>query len=398
MQKGLSAQAAFEVVSQTPALDAWIVRLDPAGSILWQRAYVGSRSEYFWTIRDLPAGDLIVSGTTDTWGAGGSDFLVMRLDAAGNVLWQKAYGGPAEDSDGFLTLAAAGAVFGGLTSSFGAGGTDGAVIRIDDTGAIIRQKALGGPLFDQVLPQVSLPDGGTLAMGSTVSFGAGDSDLWMLRFDASDNSGNACAFVSESSFVATPTTAVVIDTTAVVVPTNAALVPTSAVRTPVDVATELACFGTAMQVDADIKPGSCPNPLNLNHRGVIPAALTMLGPDDAALIDLGSVTLEGVPASRCVIADVSAPFDDTAACCGTPEPDGIPDVMCHFDSQAVGAALCARRVPPPRAGDVIDLELAASTLDGGSVRARDCARIQTFGCSTVPSLPGHLRAPTHVRR
>ena len=144
--------------------------------------------------------------------------------------------------------------------------------------------------------------------------------------------------------------------------------------------------GVAPRFDADLKPGSCPNPLNLRARGVVPAALVATGPDDAALIDLGSVTLEGVPALRCVLSDVTAPWDEAASgsCCGTPNPDGMPDVQCHFDRIAVAAAICATHVPPPADGDQVVVTLRALTLDGSEVSATDCARITAFGCDAPP--------------
>lgn len=250
------------------------------------------------------------------------------------------------------------------------------------------KRVMGCGVEDHLASLASLPGGGFLAAGLTRSLGAGSGDAWLARFDDSANLRDDCGFVPESNAVSIMTTPVVLDTDAEVIATNVAFIPTDGIRSTIDLANELICFAPSLAIDADIKPGSCPNPLNVNRRGVIPAALTTFDPADASLIDPASVQLEGVPALRCTIDDVSAPWDDATACCGTPGPDGLADVMCHFDSQAVAGALCARRAPPPADGDVIDLELTALTFDGAALRASDCVRIQTFDCSTIPSPPG----------
>lgn len=101
----------------------------------------------------------------------------------------------------------------------------------------------------------------------------------------------------------------------------------------------------SVPVPLDIKPGSCPNPLNTNERGVIPVAIAGTAGLDVTRIDPASVELAGVPALRSSFEDVatpSTPFTGKTNCdtdCTTAGPDGIPDMILHFDAEQVVAAL-----------------------------------------------------------
>ena len=69
---------------------SWIIKLDPLGSVEWQVSYDPPwRSA--WNIREAGNGDLLVAGR-GAFGVGLNDFWVLRLDAAGNILWHQAYG------------------------------------------------------------------------------------------------------------------------------------------------------------------------------------------------------------------------------------------------------------------------------------------------------------------
>ncbi|GAB6135205.1 CGP-CTERM sorting domain-containing protein [Thermococcus prieurii] len=75
------------------ATDAWVLRLDANGNVIWQKTYGGSSWDYANAVAITENGDIIVAGKTDSFGAGEGDVWVLRLDANGNVIWQKTYGG-----------------------------------------------------------------------------------------------------------------------------------------------------------------------------------------------------------------------------------------------------------------------------------------------------------------
>ncbi|MHC5074340.1 MAG: integrin alpha, partial [Planctomycetota bacterium] len=93
-------------------------------------------------------------------------------------------------------------------------------------------------------------------------------------------------------------------------------------------------------VDIDIKPGSCPNPLNVKSKGKLPVAI--LGSEDLDVydVDVASVRLAGVEAIRSSYEDVAAPVADPCDCnCTTEGPDGYLDLTLKFATEDIVDAI-----------------------------------------------------------
>ncbi|HUW19500.1 MAG TPA: hypothetical protein VMW16_09370 [Sedimentisphaerales bacterium] len=122
----------------------------------------------------------------------------------------------------------------------------------------------------------------------------------------------------------------------------------------------------------DIKPGSCPNPLNLESKGVLCVAVLGSEALDVTMIDPASVRLQGVVAPvRSSLQDVSGPPADGGACdCGE-GPDGYTDLVLKFKTQDVVAEL----IPDSgelNKGDVLVLTLTAGLTNGKEIMGEDC--------------------------
>ena len=121
-----------------------------------------------------------------------------------------------------------------------------------------------------------------------------------------------------------------------------------------------------LPVAVDIKPGSCPNPINVKSNGVLPVAIVNTGFFDIEDIDPDTIQLEGVPPLRWSYEDVATPYGNPCdelvveKCeCNELGPDGFVDLVLHFDTQDIVAALgevCD--------GQVLVLELNAELFDG----------------------------------
>jgi hypothetical protein len=126
-------------------------------------------------------------------GAGGFDALVLKLDASGGVTWQKTYGGVGDDFAYSIQLTRDGGyVVAGYTSSFGEGVGDVWVLKLEAMGNVIWQKTYGGSRDDQAYTVYPTPDGGYVVGGTTLSFGVqsivgGIGDAWVLKLDAVGN-------------------------------------------------------------------------------------------------------------------------------------------------------------------------------------------------------------------
>lgn len=130
-----------------------------------------------------------------------------------------------------------------------------------------------------------------------------------------------------------------------------------------------------VEVPVDIKPGSCPNPLNIKSNGVLPVAVLSTADFDVRDIDLGSVTLLGVRPLRSAFEDVATPFEPFVGKsnrndCTEAGRDGRLDLTLKFSRQAIVAAIRATFGSVPD-GSVLVLPLEGELLDGRSILGED---------------------------
>jgi len=105
---------------------------------------------------------------------------------------------------------------------------------------------------------------------------------------------------------------------------------------------QMRSMGMAVPVELDLKPGGCPNPLNLKSLGLFPAAILGSAEIDVYEIDELTIELEGVAPIRIVYEDVAGPPAEQALCaCPDQGPDGHMDMVLKFSTQALGNALGA---------------------------------------------------------
>ncbi|MFC1896278.1 hypothetical protein ACFL0Q_06410 [Thermodesulfobacteriota bacterium] len=134
----------------------------------------------------------------------------------------------------------------------------------------------------------------------------------------------------------------------------------------------------------DIKPQSCPNPLNPKSQGSIPVAIVGTPGFDVTLIDVSTVLLEGVVPiieGSDHILDVATPFDEVQEdCddCSTEGCDYIPDLVVKFDTQEVIAALESSHGPLEN-GDCLEVKITASLVDGAPFSGSDLVIIRNRG-------------------
>ena len=126
--------------------------------------------------------------------------------------------------------------------------------------------------------------------------------------------------------------------------------------------------GICTNVPVDIKPGSCPNPLNVKSRGVLPVAVLGTQDVDVNDINVASIRLAGVAAIRSSFEDVASPLSDPNECeCTTAGPDGYTDLTLKFRTQEIVEAL-----GEVNHGDVLTVTLTGVLEDGTPIKAVDC--------------------------
>jgi uncharacterized delta-60 repeat protein len=182
--------------------DFFLIKTDASGNLQWAKTYGGMYDDRAHSVQQTSDGGYIVAGWTGSFGAS-ADIFLIKTDANGNVQWAKTYGGANEDralsvrqtSDG-------GHIVAGWTNSFGAGSHDFLFIKTDANGNVIWAKTYGGTDLDRAYSVRQTSDGGYIVAGLTNSFGAGNGDIFLIKTDANGNIGS-CGIVGNPSLTVT---------------------------------------------------------------------------------------------------------------------------------------------------------------------------------------------------
>lgn len=186
--------------------DYWIVKLNPAGGIQWQKSLGGSNVDDAQSIRQTTDGGYIIAGSSNSGDGdisgnhGNYDYWIVKLDSNGNMQWQKSLGGSSVDmAQSIQQTSEGGYIVAGSSSSNDGdasgnhGGGDYWIVKLDINGNIQWQKSLGGSSSEQVNSVQQTFDGGYIIAGTTVSTDGditvsyGNNDFWVVKLDSGGN-------------------------------------------------------------------------------------------------------------------------------------------------------------------------------------------------------------------
>jgi len=188
-------------------IDAWVIKLDSAGNIEWQKCYGGSLTESITAIIQLDDGTYMFAGTTQSndgdvsGNHGGFDYWVIKTDHWGNLLWQKCYGGSYDETPDFIKrLSDGNFILGGLTYSNDgdvknnhsfSGYADMWLIKISPVGNLIWSQCFGGTDNESMHDAIEISGKRLLLIGGSFTsnntgdvqcthHGPGTDDMWLL--------------------------------------------------------------------------------------------------------------------------------------------------------------------------------------------------------------------------
>ncbi len=217
--------------------DVYLIKTDAIGDTFWTRIYGGAASEGASSVNLTTDGGYIIGGTAGYSAGGASDVLLMKIDSVGNTVWTRTYdeadvdGGSSaqQTSDGGYIVAGitfsvlnetydvyliktdadgdtlwtrkygnagynlassvqqtsdGGYIIAGTTITYGLNRYDFYVIKTDADGDTLWTRIFGGCFHDEARSVQQTQDGGYIVAGYTGSFGAGDSDVWLIKLDA----------------------------------------------------------------------------------------------------------------------------------------------------------------------------------------------------------------------
>jgi hypothetical protein len=168
--------------------DVYLIKTDAEGNQQWFKTFGGSSADYGSSVQQAADGGYIIAGNTDSYGAGRSDVYLIKTDADGNKQWSRTFGGSALD-DGYAVAQTddGGYIIVGGTDSYGAGYTDVYLIKVDTDGELQWDTTLGGSSADWGSSVQPTAHGGYIIVGATASYGAGSYDVYLIKTDAEGN-------------------------------------------------------------------------------------------------------------------------------------------------------------------------------------------------------------------
>lgn len=191
-------------------IDMWLIKIDASGTIVWQKTFGGSKSDWIQSIIQNTNNDYLLAGsshsdisgdkTQNSKGVG--DYWVLKIDASGTIVWQKTIGGNNGDyAKSIVATSDGNYIIGGDSFSNASGdknqntianSNDIWLIKINDSGQLLWQKDIGGnstDIFDNM--RLTTDNGlilGTMSYsdisGSKTEASRGDRDYWIIKLDS----------------------------------------------------------------------------------------------------------------------------------------------------------------------------------------------------------------------
>ncbi|MFV1976405.1 MAG: T9SS type A sorting domain-containing protein, partial [Candidatus Scalindua sp.] len=166
--------------------NVYLIKTDANGDSTWTKSYGGSAFDYGLSVDQTSDGGYIITGNTNSFGAGAEDVYLIKTDANGDTLWTKTFGGPFSDVGYSVQQTTDGGyIVGGLTGSFSSGDYDVYLIKTDAGGNETWSKTFGGTGNEQSYTVQQTSDNGYILSGQAGSFGVGDADAYLIKTNAS---------------------------------------------------------------------------------------------------------------------------------------------------------------------------------------------------------------------
>jgi len=168
-------------------IDSYLIKTDSDGNMEWQRTFGGKRNDVSINVQITSDEGYILCGTTG-FGSDSSDLYILKTDSKGLLEWEKKFGGTKKESGGCIKQTRdRGYIICGETSSFGAGESDIYLIKIDSKGEKEWEKTYGGSGRDWGHTVQLTSDGGYIIGANTASYGQGKLDVCLIKTDKKGN-------------------------------------------------------------------------------------------------------------------------------------------------------------------------------------------------------------------
>jgi len=164
--------------------DGWLIKIDSLGATQWTRTYGGTDYDGAHSAQQTADGGYIITGYTSSYGTGERNGWLIKTDSLGDTVWTRSYSGAGwdcvysaqqMDDHGYILVGAY-----GTTNPSDA---DAWLIKTDSLGYRLWDRTFGGGLLDAWFSIQRTDDGGYVIVGRTRSYGPGDCDAWLVKLD-----------------------------------------------------------------------------------------------------------------------------------------------------------------------------------------------------------------------
>lgn len=178
----------------------WGTKIDPQGNLQWRGYFGGTNNDRAHAVVRADDGGFVMAGFTESNDydisetRGSYDFWVVKVDANGNLAWESSFGGTGIETaqDIAKTLDGGYVVTGSTFSndvdvSMNHGESDAWLVKLDANGQMEWQKTYGGSRFEDAQAVVASKDGGYILVGNSksndgdVTDNAGENDIWAVK-------------------------------------------------------------------------------------------------------------------------------------------------------------------------------------------------------------------------
>ncbi len=167
--------------------DFWLIKTYSNGNEHWNKRYGSTGDDTGYFVQQTSDGGYIFTGITKSYSAGDWDVWLVKTDSNGDEEWNNSFGGSLTDGGFVVRQVDDGYIITGWTDSYGAGMHDVWLIKTNTMGDEVWDKTFGGAAKDSGHDVQQTSDGGYIIIGYTSSYGDLDRDIWLIKTDSNGN-------------------------------------------------------------------------------------------------------------------------------------------------------------------------------------------------------------------
>jgi hypothetical protein len=144
---------------------AGLMKTDGNGVMVWNHTYGRSKGDMTKAVIQTADDGFVIVGATSSQGTGNTDAWLLKTDENGGVEWNRTYGGVEDDGAEAIIQTADGFALAGFTRSYGAGNSDAWLVKTDKNSTVEWNHSYGGELDDTALHLYQLANGSFALLG-----------------------------------------------------------------------------------------------------------------------------------------------------------------------------------------------------------------------------------------